>query len=397
MVWWRQVELGLAVFLAVGSLAGVMATGQGIAHAQLSCDDPFGGRRVPFEPRYWDKTDFCQRSVSFNEIVSGGLPPNGIPAIYEPAFETVDEARAWLSRPSPVIALQINGEARAYPLAILMFHEIVNDVVGGVPVAVTFCPLCNASIVFDRRVGEDVLAFGTTGNLRGSDLVMWDDLTQSWWQQFTGEAIVGAYMGTRLTFLPSQVVGFGHFFEQFPGGLVMAIPADYERNYGNNPYWDYDTFGTPILSEVELEALDDRLPVMAQVLGATINGESVAYPFSVLVRETAINDMIGGEPVVAFWQPGVASALDEPQIDRSRDVGTAALYSRELDGDVLTFYAEPNGTIRDHQTNSAWNAFGTAVEGELTGAQLRQRVGAGHFWFAWSKFQPGSRVYGAGE
>lgn len=387
---WRMV---LAVMVG---LAGVLI-GHGAAQAQSSCDDPFGGSRPRFSLSFWDQTDFCKHSVDYDEIISGGPPPNGIPPIYDPAFESVDEARSWLSRLSPVIAFELNGDARAYPLAILMYHEIVNDVVGGVPVAVTFCPLCNAALVFDRRVGQDVLAFGTTGNLRGSDLVMWDDLTQSWWQQFTGEAIVGAYTGTQLEALPSQVVGFGQFVEQYPDGQVLQIPADYSRPYGSNPYVDYDTAGTPLMPAAQLDAVDDRLPLTEVVLGALVRGEAVAYPFSVLSREMAVNDTIGGEPVLALWQPGVASALDEPRIDRGRDIGTAALFNRTVEGTVLTFVAEANGTIRDTETGSAWNAFGTAVSGPLTGTQLQRYVSNGHFWFAWVSFRPETRVYGLTE
>lgn len=231
--------VSLIVLLTLPLIEGPAARN---THAQSGdCDDPFEGQRVSFNPAYWDLTDFCQHSVSYAEIFSGGPAPNGIPPLDDPQFESLDDARDWLVDRSPVIALHVDGDARAYPLAILMWHEIANDTVGGVPVAVTFCPLCNASIVFDRRVDGDVLTFGTTGNLRGSDLVMWDDVTQSWWQQFTGEAIVGSYTGTLLTKLPSQVVGFGAFAEQYPDGQVLSVPEDFSRPYGDNPYAFYDT------------------------------------------------------------------------------------------------------------------------------------------------------------
>ncbi|NDJ77278.1 MAG: DUF3179 domain-containing protein [Chloroflexi bacterium] len=383
----------LAVIVTVTGLFNLNTRHKRVLYAQLSCEDPFGNTLLHFNPEYWD-TDFCKRDVSLLEIVAGGPGPNGIPPIYEPEFETASSAAQWLNDRSPVIALSINGETRAYPLAIMMWHEIVNDAVGGVPVAVTYCPLCNSAIVYDRRVEGQVLAFGTTGNLRGSNLIMWDHLTQSWWQEFTGEAIVGEFTGERLEVLPSQVVGFGDFLEQFPDSQVLQIP-DYNRDYGSNAYPFYDSEGQPALSTMELEALDDRLDLTDHVLGGTVGGVPVAYPLGTLAREKAINDTVGGEDIVAVWQPGVASALDTPQIDQARELGTAALFSREIDDDqVLTFYAEDNGTIRDEGTDSEWNAFGTAVDGPLAGTQLRQIPAGPHFWFAWVKFQPDTLLYG---
>jgi hypothetical protein len=289
------------------------------------------------------------------------------------------------------VVLRLDGEVRAYPLAILIWHEIVNDVVGETPVAVTFCPLCNSSIAFDRRIDGETLYFGTTGNLRNSDLIMWDDKTQSWWQQFTGEGIVGAYTGNLLTMLPSQVVGFGQFREQYPDGRVLSRDTGASRSYGSNPYTFYDSTEQPFLFSGEL---DTRLPATARVLAGVVAGEPIAYPFDVLQIEIAINDTLGGEDIVAFWQGGVASALDTNQIDDGRDIGTAALFSRVVDGQTLTFTADESGLIRDDQTGSVWNAFGTATEGELKGSQLQQLVGAPHFWFAWAAFQPETAVYG---
>ncbi len=393
----RDVSRLFFLFLFI-ALMGVATTG-----AQNSCDDPFAGQRLGFDRGYWTITDFCQRSIELSEIFSGGPPPNvippiGFPAVAEldmqalpgPQFETVESARGWLQDQSPVIALEINGDARAYPLAILIWHEIVNDTVGDVPVTVTFCPLCNSSLVFDRRVEGEELFFGTTGNLRNSDLVMWDDKTQSWWQQFTGEAIVGSYTGTMLTMLPSQVVGFGQFAAQYPQGQVLTRDTGARRSYGENPYVSYDS-GEPFLFS---GSVDNRLASTERVLAGMIGGEGIAYPFEALSRAFVINDTVSGEDVVAFWQGGVASALDGIQIDSSRDVGTAALYSRVLNGQTLTFAADESGIIRDEQTGSVWNAFGIATEGELAGQRLQQLLAAPHFWFAWAAFQPETQVYG---
>ena len=159
-------------------------------------------RRASFRTFGW-RTDFSRHSVPYDEFLSGGPPRDGIPPIDNPKFVSPGEADQWLEGLEPVIFVDIEGDARAYPLQILTFHEIVNDEVGGIPVAVTFCPLCNSAITFDRRLGGVVYTFGTSGNLRNSDLVMWDRQTESWWQQFTGEAIVGVLTGKRLSFLAS--------------------------------------------------------------------------------------------------------------------------------------------------------------------------------------------------
>ena len=167
------------------------------------------------------RTDFSRHSVPFGEIGSGGPGKDGIPAIDHPHFAPAD--RVDFLRPrEPVIELTARGETRGYPLQILIWHEIANDDIRGVPVAVTFCPLCNTAIAFDRRVGGRTLDFGTTGNLRNSDLVMYDRRTESWWQQFGGEAIVGRYTGTRLRQLPTRIVSWAEFRRRDPNELVLS-------------------------------------------------------------------------------------------------------------------------------------------------------------------------------
>lgn len=374
---------GLLLMAAAGGVFGGRLTA---VSAQPSCDNP------PIDVsgliRVWDKTDFCQYQEGvFDEIISGGVGRDGIPPIDNPTFESIAEASTWLQPQSPVIAFESDGITRAYPLAILTRHEIVNDIVNDVAVAVTFCPLCNSAVVFDRTVDGQVLRFGVSGLLRNSDLIMWDDVTQSWWQQFTGEGIVGSYTGTQLTLLPSQVVGFGAFVEQYPNGDVLSRNG---RTYATNPYVGYDSSSQPFLFRGEL---DERLFATERVLGTVLGGEAVAYPFPVLAEAIVINDTVGGIDVVAFWQPGAASALDQSSIDGSRDVGMAALYSRQLDGQTLTFSVDASGAIRDDQTGSAWNVFGTATDGELSGSQLRQELAFPHFWFAWAAFRPETSIY----
>ena len=342
---------------------------------------------ISADPRTGWKTDFESTLVNLDEVVSGGVPRDGIPPIDDPRFDPVASVLD-LSDKSPVISLSINGDARAYPLEVLTRHEIVNDVVGDVPVAVTFCPLCNSAIVFDRRVDGALLRFGVTGNLRFSDLVMWDEATESWWQQLTGEAIVGEYIGKKLTFVQSQLISFGLFRERYPEGMVLRGPFGL---YGNNPYRGYDSSPSPFLFA---RALDERLPAMERVLAADIAGQAVAYPFALLEQAMVINDTVAGQDLVVLWQSGALSALDETLIDASRDVGMALMYDRRLpSGETLTFCLDV-GRFTDVETGSRWNFFGEATEGPLAGTRLRQLHAFPHFFFAWAAFYPDTIVAG---
>lgn len=337
-------------------------------------------------------TDFCHSIVDFAEILVGNPVKDGIPSVTEPAMETIASAAEWLSQRSPVIALEIDGEARAYPLAILMWHEIANDEIAGLPIAVTFCPLCNSSVTFERQAGDEVLEFGVSGLLRNSDLIMFDRQSESWWQQLTGEALVGAYAGTLLEIVPSQVISFGSFAERHPAGLVMSRDTGYNRQYGLNPYRDYDTQpGRPFLFRGEVDPRLDS-PV-EHVLAATIGDVAVAYPFDILRLERVINDVVADTPLVIFYQGGVASALGDSVIDNARDIGTAGMYEATLDGRPLRFVANGDGSFRDEATQSTWNSFGEAIEGELEGSQLRWINAFPHFWFAWAAFHPETQVY----
>ena len=262
----------------------------------------------------WPATDFSKRSVDAGEIVSGGPPRDGIPAIDAPVFAPVSELRG-IAGIEPVVSVQAGGQARAYPLRILMWHEIVNDRVGGEALTVTFCPLCNTAIVFRRRVGDRLLDFGTTGKLRHSDLVMYDRQTESWWQQFTGEAIAGAMTGTVLEPWPARPESLARFRQRFPEGRVL-VPADPDvRDYGANPYVGYDGRSAPygfFRGELPVE-----LPALARVV--RVGGE--AWALSLLRREGTVR---AGDLVLA-WKPGQASALDGNRIAAGADVGNVTV------------------------------------------------------------------------
>ncbi|HWH37479.1 MAG TPA: DUF3179 domain-containing protein [Candidatus Limnocylindrales bacterium] len=340
------------------------------------------------------QTDFEIASVELSEIIGGGPGKDGIPAIDEPRFEPIEDARSWQDERAPVIALEVNGEARAYPLSILMWHEIVNDTLGGVPVVVTFCPLCNTALVFQRDLDGVLYDFGTTGNLRFSDLVMYDRQTESWWQQATGESIVGVLTGTRLPFVPSQIVALGDFAAAYPDALALSRETGFSRSYGRNPYVGYDSVDqNPFLFRGEI---DGRLSPMERVVAVNIDDAAVAYPHSEVARLGVIHDQVAGTPVVVFWQPGVASALDAARIDEGRDIGATGVFSPVVDGERLTF--EPgSGAIVDRETGSLWSIFGVATEGPLEGTSLEPIGHGDHFWFAWAAFEPETRIWVAGE
>ena len=286
----------------------------------------------------------------------------------------------------------LSSDAKAYPLQILTWHEIVNAVVGGVPVSATFCPLCNAAIVFDRRLDGTVYDFGTSGKLRRSDLVMWDRQTESWWQQFTGEGIVGELAGKKLTILPASIISFSDFRDANPQGKVLSRETGFNRPYGQNPYAGYDRADQPpFLFDGDL---DGRLLPKERVATVTIGEVDAAFPFSILAKETVVNYTVNGKDLVVFFKSGTASALDKSSIRDSRDVGATGVFDPQVDGQNLTFSAESAGAdIVDAETGSVWNILGQAVEGPLTGKKLTPIVHANHFWFAWGAFKPDTLIY----
>lgn len=346
----------------------------------------FVGTQIFRNPTSGWKTDFDNRSIDLEEVISGGVPRDGIPPIDEPRFDLVENISD-LQPQSPIIVVNINNDIRGYPLEVLIKHEIVNDIVGDIPVAVTFCPLCNSAIVYKRTVDGDVLRFGVSGNLRNSDLIMWDNKTESWWQQLTGEGIVGDYNGYQLDFVSSQLISFGVFQERYPDGKVLRGPLG---NYGRNPYVGYDSASNPFLFNAKV---DNRLFATERVLALQIDNQPIAYPFSTLREKSVINDTIKDTRLVIFWKDGAASALDASDIDSSKDVGMALMYSSTLFSDKTLTFRYEDGLFRDNETDSIWNIFGEATGGSMKGAVLDQLDAYPHFWFAWAAFYPDTLLY----
>jgi hypothetical protein len=339
-------------------------------------------------------TDFSKHTVPLDEIVPGGPPKDGIPALDNPRFETVAQADGWLRDREPVVAFIHDGDARAYPYRIMIQHEIVNDVVGGLPVAITFCPLCNTALAFDRRHEGRVLDFGTTGWLRNSDLVMYDRQTESWWQQASGEAIVGELAGAELPFLAAQTVSWANFREAYPTGRVLSRETGFARDYGRNPYVGYDDLeeGRPWARFFRRDT-DDRLRPMERVVAVTLGERPLAFPFAVMAEERVAQVRIADRPVVVLWAPGTASALDAPRVADGREVGASGVFDRRLGDRTLTFAPDGDGSFRDRETGSRWNILGQALAGPLAGEALEPLPHGDYFWFAWAAFRPDTRVW----
>ena len=329
------------------------------------------------------RTDFSRAIIAASDVLSGGPSKDGIPAVDRPVFEPVSAADEWLGEDEPVFVVEADGQTHVYPVQILTYHEIVNDVIGNTPLSITYCPLCNSGLTFSREFNGEVLDFGTTGRLRYSNLIMYDRQSETWWQQATGEGLVGRLAGFRLDLYPMLMLPWDRARDRYPEASVLSRDTGFSRPYGNNPYSGYDTSRQPFLYS------GPRAPgpftAMDRVLEVVHATESAAFPYPVLEEELVVQRVVGGLPVVVFWSPGTSSALDSSSIADGRDVGTANAFSSSAGGRQLTFEASGDG-FRDIETGTQWDPSGRAISGDLAGTALVPIVGVQHFWFSYSAF-----------
>jgi hypothetical protein len=323
------------------------------------------------------------------EIQSGGPPPDGIPPIDDPQFISVTDADEWINDPEPVLVVDVDGDVRAYPIQIMMWHEIVNDTVGDLPLAVTYCPLCNSAVSFVREVRGVETTFGTSGNLYNANLVMYDRATESLWNQLDGRAVVGVLTGDVLEQYPSSTVSWADLKATKPDAKVLDRDATgASRNYGTNPYTGLDDpNGQPFLFSGDV---DVRAKAMQNIVAMETDTDAVAWSLDILSDDSGSSVTAGefdGEPIVIFWKSGEASALDTSEISDGKDVGTVGVFSSVVDGDELTFTADGDSYI-DDQTSSTWNVFGEAIDGSLEGTSLEPITFVRTFWFSWAAFRP---------
>jgi hypothetical protein len=313
--------------------------------------------------------------VPLDQIVSGGPPPDGIPSIDSPKFNSVIDGNKFLGDSDKVVGININGDIRAYPLQILVWHEIVNDNVGGIPVAITYCPLCFTNQVFDRTVNNTILEFGTSGKLYNSNLVMYDRSSKSLWSQAIGEGIVGKYAGIKLEKLPFDVAYWKDWKKIYPQSKVLSKDTGSARPYGADPYGDYYT--TPdILFPVSNR--DNRLGLKEIVVGLENRDWSKAYKLQDIEKLKVINDQFNNKSVTLFSLHPIMARLFDPSVN----------------GQTLLFkYNFTNNTFTDKQTGSQWDFEGKSIEGPMKGKQLLRLPFDEGYWFEWAAFHPGTKVY----
>jgi hypothetical protein len=352
-------------------------------------------KNIPFN---WN-TDTTLTNIDLSEL-SVVLPRGSFAVLNYPKFVSREDGLKDFFSKEPVISVEINGQAKAYPLNMLSIHEIANDTLSGMPILSTYCPLCNAGIVYDRRLnykGKDfLLQFEVSGMLRKSDMVMADKQTETWWQQLEGKAIVGNLEGAELSVIPSLVISVEEFFKRYPDGKILFKSTGIEgaeEYYGKNFYKNYDSpDNKPYDRFFSPDDIDPRLPAMERIVDIRSAGEFKVYTFSVVAEKGVLNDEFNGKNIVLFYQPGTVSVLDEKEISESRDVGMVTVFNSKLEDKILSFRKE-NGIILDNETNSKWDITGRCIEGKLKGKELQIEPHGNHFAFAWLAFHPDTKIY----
>jgi hypothetical protein len=364
-----------------------------VRHLRRLANEPRPVEASALPPRHLDEDLFPESLIDRTRIVSGGPPADGIPSIDEPVFQPASEVD-WLEDGEAVLALDHDAGVRAYPVRVMTWHEIVNDRIDGIPVAVTYCPLCNSAVAFDRRLDGRELEFGTSGALYLSALVMYDRQTESLWTHFDGRAVVGTLVGSQLELLAVSTVPWSEFRQAHPDAGVLTTDTGYERDYGRNPYVGYEDLERP-LSGFHTTSTDPRAPAMSRVVGLVGTDGAVAVATELLEDEGVVTTTLDGRAATVWRAPGLASSLDDRDVSGGRDVGATGAFFVDGDDDPQQFELRGDRFV-DAETGSTWDLFGRAVDGPLTGHQLEPITHLDTFWFAWASYQPQTRLLAGG-
>jgi hypothetical protein len=325
-----------------------------------------------------DKTVTPEGGILGDEIYSGGVARDGIPALTNPDILTVDEA-AYLFDTDLVIGVEVGGHARAYPVKIMNYHEIVNDNLGGQDICVTYCPLTGSGIAFNRLVDDQFLEFGVSGLLFRNNLIPYDRTTESLYSQMFSKGIRGENSGFNLPLITSIQCTWGYWKAQHPQTTALSLNTGYSRDYNSNPYGDYPV-SLRILFPVRFP--DSRFHPKHLTLGIKSGDQALAIPAMNLFGDKVANIVLNETPVVAVY-------------DVAGKMMTA--FSSIVNGETLSFTVH-NGVggllqIIDDQTNSVWTSNGVAIEGPMSGQRLTQLSSYTAYWFAWHDFYPETEVY----
>ncbi|MEM7141061.1 MAG: DUF3179 domain-containing protein [Actinomycetota bacterium] len=328
--------------------------------------------------------------IDLDRVLSGGPPPDGIPSIDDPRFQSAASVD-WLEAAEAVLALEIDGEARAYPIQIMTWHELVNDTIGDTPITISYCPLCNSALVYDRRLGDRVLDFGTSGRLFNSSMVMYDRQTETLWTHFDGTAVAGELVGAELDTYPVSTVSWEDFRDIHPDGIVLTRDTGHNRDYGRNPYVGYDNAADrPFLFDGEY---DPRLEPKERVVVVRDDDEpGVAIPLVDLIANRVIEFEAHGRSLVAVLDPGTASPLSAASVSTGYDQGAANVFVRELDGEPVTLSAVDGGFL-DATSGVVFDVLGGATDDSAV--RLTQVEHLDTFWFAIAAFEPDVEIAGS--
>ena len=334
----------------------------------------------------------AQCLIPLNQLINAGDGRNGIPPLNSPEVVSVAEGNLFLALGDLVLGVVINGEARAYPHAVLRWHEIINDFLGGIPVAVTYCPLTGSGLIHNPVVNGTSMRFGNSGLLFDNNLIMFDEGTNSLWSQMMVRSICGELTGVRPSLFPVVQSSWAAWSALHPETTVVSFKTGFNRNY-NGPYGDYDEIDNTTLLFPQ-SFVDPRLPMKETVLGITREGVSRAYPMSVLNGmgpRRAVNDNFNGLELLIVFD--ATSSLMIPYNRRLIDLAAGA----DAPGRLLTFDVIEEGSfpfnLTDRETGTVWSLTGIALTGELEGARLQPIATYSAFWFAWAALNRDTEIY----
>lgn len=343
----------------------------------------------------WE-TDMSKKNKVTEYEFEAYMPKQSFKTINFPSFVNNERAKQSYKPEEAAVVVSVGNEHKAYSLDLLMYHPVINDRIGGIPIAVTYCPLTDAvnvwkrSFMYRNMVRE--VDFKVSGLLRNSNTVLYDRFTESWWQQFTGTAMIGEFAGVQLERVYSLRMTMKQFWDSHRYGLTINPNVKQpDLPYGISPYYKYDqTYREkPIFLR---KTPQSTLMAMERVVGVEIMDKHIVYPYEEVRKAGVLNDKPLDMYVVVFWQEGITSALDTKTILEGKPVGSLAVYSSFVDGRLLTFIKE-GMVYRDEETSSVWTFEGACIEGELKGQQLKPLNFVSSFSFAQTVFYPDNLIY----